>query len=195
MLPFQPFAFERPGRKLALASPFEPRRFGLVRCDQHDLVVTRASRPARACCCRGRRSGWRRASDHALCVTDQSSGELQVPAWPRHGAAALSFFDPADLERCFAGTFSSRGASATSGATITAMPTPQLNVRAISSAAIRPPACRSEKMEGHCQRSASMIAWQVSGRTRGIFSRRPPPVMCARPLILPFCTNGSSART
>ena len=38
-------------------------------------------------------------------------------------------------------------------------------------------------------------AWQFSGRTRGIFSRSPPPVICARPLIRRCWTSGRRART
>ena len=72
-----------------------------------------------------------------------------------------------------------------SAATTTAMPIPQLNVRAISSGSIAPCACRNAISRGCAQASASIRACAPSGSTRGIFSSNPPPVMCASPLIRP----------
>ena len=60
-----------------------------------------------------------------------------------------------------------------------AMPMPQLKVRAISPGSILPCAWRKAISRGCGQASASIRAWRPSGRTRGIFSSRPPPVICA----------------
>ena len=49
-------------------------------------------------------------------------------------------------------------AATSSARTITAMPTPQLNVRAISSGSILPPACSCAKRRGRGQASASIFA-------------------------------------
>ena len=102
------------------------------------------ARRARACCCRAPRSGWQRASGHALWVADQSSGEFQVPACPRtvqpRWPASMRPISNAVRRRLRARHDLGRE----SGATITAMPTPQLNVRAISSRAISPP-CLQER--------------------------------------------------
>ncbi len=62
------------------------------------------------------------------------------------------------------------------------MPIPQLKVRAISSGAMLPALLERAKTSGRRQRAVSTIARQPSGRTRGMFSSRPPPVMWAKPV-------------
>ena len=70
-----------------------------------------------------------------------------MPAVPRDRAATRTVFDPADLEHRLAARFERFGhLLGLVGATITTMPIPQLNVRAISSGAIWPPCCSSEKI-------------------------------------------------
>ena len=62
------------------------------------------------------------------------------------------------------------------------MPMPQLNTRSISASATLPCSWSQAKSGGAVQLPRSMRARELSGRTRGTFSTRPPPVMCARPL-------------
>src|SRR5487761_193437 len=70
-------------------------------------------------------------------------------------------------------------ASAWAGAATATIPMPQLKVRAISARAM-PAVCASQvKTGGSVQVAASSSAARPSGRTRGIFSTKPPPVMCA----------------
>ena len=66
-----------------------------------------------------------------------------------------------------------------SGATTTTMPTPQLNVRSISGSAM-PPVAASQRNSGVTgTRARSTRTPSPSGSTRGMFSVKPPPVMCA----------------
>src|SRR5690348_4537767 len=70
-------------------------------------------------------------------------------------------------------------ASTCAGATTATMPMPQLNVRAISARAM-PAVCVSQaKTGGSVQVAASISAARPSGSTRGMFSTKPPPVICA----------------
>ena len=113
-------------------------------------------------------------------VALQASAEPQLPAapvtvqprWPGSTRPIWNAVSPATCKAVMI-----EGASLLE--TITAIPIPQLNVRAISSAAIDPPRCSSEKTEGKDQFAVSITAWQLSGITLGIFSIIPPPVICA----------------
>ena len=120
---------------------------------------------------------------HGASRTSRSRA-LHVSAEPRHGAAALARLDLADPEHRLARRFErARRPSAASAAHDHAtMPMPQLKVRAISSGSISPCACRNAISRGCGQASASTVACRPSGSTRGIFSSRPPPVMCASAL-------------
>ena len=72
------------------------------------------------------------------------------------------------------------------------MPMPQLNVRSISASAM-PPAFASQLKTGGtgiCARSSAMP--RFFGKTRGRFSGKPPPVMCASALM--FCVSLRSRR-
>src|SRR5215217_250053 len=73
--------------------------------------------------------------------------------------------------------------SASSGVTATSMPTPQLKVRSISRS-LMPPTLESQpKTAGTVTAPRSISAARSSGRTRGILSMKPPPVMCASALM------------
>src|SRR5262245_6577690 len=69
------------------------------------------------------------------------------------------------------------------GATTATMPMPQLKVRNISAASSLPTCCSQPNTAGACQAPRSTWAAAPAGRMRGKFSLRPPPVMCASPLI------------
>ncbi|SUH14317.1 Uncharacterised protein [Salmonella enterica subsp. enterica] len=77
-------------------------------------------------------------------------------------------------------SFSRASALSASGAeSAITMPTPQLKVRYISCRLTLPAVCSQVKMAGHCQDDSLITAWVFSGRTRGIFSQKPPPVRWA----------------
>jgi hypothetical protein len=78
-----------------------------------------------------------------------------------------------------------RTLAALSGLTTTAMPTPQLKVRTISSGATPPAAASQRNTGGTGQVMPSRTTPRPAGMTRGRFSRKPPPVMCAKALIPP----------
>ena len=107
----------------------------LVRSDKNHFVTVVLVRPVPACCCRGRKSGSRRASDHALWVADQSVGAVPGAGAARDCAARVALLDTTDFEDLFAGAlqFGSNVRSPYPGETIATIPTPQLKVRAISS--------------------------------------------------------------
>ena len=70
-------------------------------------------------------------------------------------------------------------ASTRSAATTQTIPMPQLKVRFISSAVIPPDCAIHLKISGTCQLLASRVTPKPSGRTLGMFSVKPPPVMWA----------------
>ena len=72
-----------------------------------------------------------------------------------------------------------------SAAATTAMPMPQLKVRVISSAWMSPVLASQVKTSGGVQDVASISAQRDAGRTRGIFSTSPPPVIWANALTPP----------
>ena len=65
------------------------------------------------------------------------------------------------------------------------MPIPMLNTWYISSVEIPPPRWISRNIGGTFHEDVSTRASQVVGRTRGKLSTKPPPVICAAPLIRP----------
>ena len=173
-----------------------PAASGLFEATSDDLIAVRLARPARACCCRDPKSGSQHGWDHALWVADQSSVEFQVPALPRNRAAARPGFDAADLEDFFAGASSARQLRGSAladddGHADAAIEGPRHFLGSDLAALLE----QREDRRAIATPIASTIAWQPSGRTRGIFSRSPPPVMCARPLIRRCWTSGSSERT
>src|ERR1700733_1679098 len=76
----------------------------------------------------------------------------------------------------------SLAASAPSRSSNTTMPMPQLNVRSISLAPILPVAASHLNTGSTETRSSSNETQKPGGKTRGIFSVKPPPVMCASAL-------------
>ena len=76
-------------------------------------------------------------------------------------------------------------ASASEGATITTIPTPQLKVRSISAASTGPADASHENTGGTGRRPRSIAAEQLFGSTRGTFSVMPPPVMWASAFTAP----------
>ena len=75
---------------------------------------------------------------------------------------------------------------ALSGETISTIPIPQLNVRAISLGGTRPAFASHLKTGGICHDLANNLAPSSLGRIRGIFSMSPPPVMWARAFTSPI---------
>ena len=69
--------------------------------------------------------------------------------------------------------------SASSERTSATMPIPQLKMRRISSSSTLPSDCIQSNSSGRVQLSRLICADRPSGRTRGTFSVRPPPVMWA----------------
>ena len=65
-----------------------------------------------------------------------------------------------------------------------------LKVRYMSASGTSPRSRRKSKIGGTSQRSGSMIAAQPSGRMRGTFSVRPPPVIWAIPFTQPVSITG-----
>ena len=65
------------------------------------------------------------------------------------------------------------------------MPMPQLNVRSISVSTM-PPVAASQRNTGSTgTRASSIRTLRPFGSTRGMFSVKPPPVMCASALTPP----------
>ncbi|MNY17267.1 hypothetical protein D3C86_1505730 [compost metagenome] len=85
--------------------------------------------------------------------------------------------------------------SASSFATITTMPMPQLNTRCISASATRPCSWSHWNSGGRVQASFWITAVTLSASTRGTFSVRPPPVMWAMPLTGSVSISESSGFT
>ena len=64
------------------------------------------------------------------------------------------------------------------------IPMPQLKVRSISVAPAAQPLASQSKTGSGVHAEASIAASTALGSTRGRFSRRPPPVMCASAFTL-----------
>ncbi len=137
---------------------------------------------------RGHRRFARRGAGLAqvVCEASHASAEPQLPAGPRtvqpRGPAATS---PMCVTSSPASSSSATTSLASSGGTARTMPMPQLKVRAISPGAMLPCRWRNAISPGCSHAPASITACAPSGSTRGIFSSKPPPVMCASASILP----------
>ena len=71
-------------------------------------------------------------------------------------------------------------------------PIPLLKVRAISSGSTPPYFITKRQIDGNCHDEASIKQPVPFGSTLGMFSMKPPPVMCDIPLSRPACTAGST---
>src|SRR5438105_14453160 len=80
-------------------------------------------------------------------------------------------------------------ASAAGGATLAPLPIPLLDVRHISSGCTPPAVCSASKMPGGAHESRAISAARPSGRTRGMLSMRPPPVMWASACTSATCIS------
>ena len=168
------------GRHAGLARALQALRIRPVGQHQHDFgresATSARRRSAPAGCCRGRRSGPRPSAAPSLPIT--SGRYCARRSLRRHRRAARS---------CRCGAPSRllaqhlRDASASlSGAATTTMPMPQLKVRAMSSAARRRPSSASGTPAAASSSRRRCRPADPSGSTRGMFSIRPPPVICAR---------------
>src|SRR5690606_22716874 len=86
-------------------------------------------------------------------------------------------------------------AAARSGAATTTMPMPQLKVRRSSASAMRPASRSQAKTGGSGHAERSIVAPQPSGRMRGRFSGRPPPVTWASARTPPARIAARQGRT
>ena len=72
---------------------------------------------------------------------------------------------------------------------------PQLNTRCISALVTLPVRCSQSKIAGRGQLEASRRAASPDGNMRCVFSIKPPPVMCAIPLIWICVISASTGLT
>src|SRR6185436_18205528 len=130
----------------------------------------------------------RAAAEDQNCDRQRTHPRMMTPPSPRRTSPMTAGCSPWSRS-----TLSAR--SQCSAATQTVMPIPQLKVRYISSCGILPARCSHSNTGGWLHVCALSRTSRPCGTTRGMFSVRPPPVMCAKLCTATDLASASSGLT